>query len=53
MDAHSTGRRRFLKQLTVIATAAGLPPLLSGKSVAQGRAGMKTSYDPRRTSSSR
>ena len=46
MDAHRAERRRFLKRLTVLATAAGLPPLLSGKSVAQGRAGMKTSYDP-------
>ena len=46
MDAHSTERRRFLKQMTVLATAAGLPPLFAGKSAAQGRAGMKTSYDP-------
>ena len=46
MDAHGAERRRFLKQMTVLATAAGLPPLLAGKSAAQGRAGMKTSYDP-------
>ena len=46
MDAHRAERRRFLKQMTVLATAAGLPPLLAGKSAAQGRSGMKTSYDP-------
>jgi len=46
MDAHRAERRSFLKQMTVLATAAGLPPLLSGESVAQRRAGMKTSYDP-------
>src|SRR5215470_16554337 len=45
MDVHRAERRRFLKQLTVLATAAGFPPLLSGKSAAQGRPGMKTSYD--------
>ena len=46
MDAHRAERRRFLKQMTVLATAAGLPTLLAGKSAAQGRSGMKTSYDP-------
>jgi acetyl esterase/lipase len=46
MDAHRAERRRFLTQMTVLATAAALPPLLAGKSAAQGRAGMKTSYDP-------
>ena len=49
MDAHRAERRRFLKQMTVLATAAGLPPLLAGKSAAQGRSGMKTSYDPAAT----
>jgi len=49
MDAHRAERRRFLKQMTVLATAAGLPPLLTGKSAAQGRSGMKTSYDPAAT----
>jgi acetyl esterase len=46
MDAHRAERRSFLKQMTVLATAAGLPGLLAGKSEAQGRSGMKTSYDP-------
>ena len=46
MDAHRAERRRFLKQMTVLATAAGLPHVLAGKSAAQGRSGMKTSYDP-------
>src|SRR5499433_2763812 len=49
MDAHRAERRRFLKQMTVLATAAGLPPLLAGKSAAQGRSGMKTSFDPAAT----
>ena len=46
MDAHRTGRRSFLKQLAALATAAGLPPILAGTSEAQGRSGMKMSYDP-------
>ena len=46
MDAHRTERRSFLKQMTALAMAAGLPPLLTGKSEAQGRSGMKMSYDP-------
>jgi hypothetical protein len=36
MDAHRTGRRSFLKQMAALATAAGLPPMLAGKSEAQG-----------------
>jgi len=46
MDAHRTGRRSFLKQMAALATAAGLPPMLAGKSEAQGRSGMNMSYDP-------
>jgi acetyl esterase len=46
MDAHHTERRSFLKQMTALATAAGSPPILVGKSWAQGRSGMKMSYDP-------
>ena len=46
MDAHRTGRRSFLKQMAALATAAGLPPILAGTSEAQGRSGMKMSYDP-------
>jgi acetyl esterase len=46
MDAYRTERRSFLKQMTTLATVAGLPPVLAGKSEAQGRSGMKMSYDP-------
>ena len=46
MDAYRTERRSFLKQMTTLATVAGLPPVLAGKSEAQGRSGMMMSYDP-------
>ena len=49
MDVQCRERRRFLKQMTGLATAgvslaAGLAPVLA--SGPQGRSGMKTSYDP-------
>ena len=42
MDERRTDRRDFLRQMTVLGAAA--LPIVAG--AAQGRAGMKTSYDP-------
>ena len=49
MDEHAAERRDFLKQLTALGAAgvvAGLRPGLAQAAEAQGRSGMKTSYDP-------
>jgi hypothetical protein len=45
VDERRTDRRAFLKQMTALAAAvAGARPAVAGE--AQGRSGMKTSYDP-------
>ena len=47
MDERGTDRRDFLKQMTAFAAAVtGARPALAGAGEAQGRSGMKTSYDP-------
>ena len=49
MDEHRTERRDFLKQVTAVGAAgvvAGLQPRVARAGEAQGRSGMKTSYDP-------
>jgi acetyl esterase/lipase len=49
MDDHAAARRDFLKQVTALGAAgvvAGLVPGLARPAEAQGRSGMKTSYDP-------
>ena len=47
MDERGTDRRDFLKQMTAFAAAVtGARPALARAGEAQGRSGMKTSYDP-------
>jgi acetyl esterase len=49
MDEHAAERRDFLKRVTALGAAgvvAGLRPGLAQVAEAQGRSGMKTSYDP-------
>ena len=49
MDEHAAERRDFLKQVTALGAVggvAGLRPGLARAAEAQGRSGMKTSYDP-------
>jgi acetyl esterase len=47
MDAHRTARRDFLKLAAAgVPIVAGVQPFLAPTAEAQGRSGMKTSYDP-------